>query len=215
MTRDRDPAGRSARFVGRLAAVAAIASLGGCISIFPKEKPAQLYRFETHQAAPGAMQASGPPFAVRATISSFDQAAATDRILTSRGSTTAYVGEARWVEPAASLLDEALHAAFEQSGPAALLNRGDLAAADERLSLAVQTFEVRYAPGGSGPPTVVVRIHADLEAAKAPFARAERVFEVETPASSNTLGSIVEAYDGAVTQILGQIVAWVNTSRPG
>jgi cholesterol transport system auxiliary component len=204
-----------ARRAHGLGALVLAASLAGCISIFPKEKPVQLYRFGDHPAATApAPPAQGAPLLVRATIGGFDWAAAGDRILTVEGDKTAYVAGARWVEPAMILLDAALRTAFERSGRARLLTRGDLAAADAHLSLDVRTFEVRYAAGPNAPPVVVVRIDADLEGARIPSSHSQRLFAVETPAKTNSLGAIVEAYDGAVGEALRQIVAWTNSVRP-
>jgi cholesterol transport system auxiliary component len=203
-----------ARRPARLLAAAALAALvGGCISVFPKEKPAQLYRFVDRPTA-GAPAAPAPAFLVRATIGGFDRASAGDRILTAEGDKTAYIAGARWIEPAIVLMGEAMRTAFESSSPARLLATGDLTAADARLVLDVQTFEVRYPAGPDKAPVVAVRIDADLEGASPPFARRERLFEVETPAQGNSLHAIVDAVDDAVSQILGQIVAWTNAARP-
>jgi cholesterol transport system auxiliary component len=205
-----------ARTARPLAAAALAVWVCGCISVFPKEKPAQLYRFgdraPTAPATPAAGSTAGRILALRATIGSFDRAAAGDRILTADGDKRAYIAGARWVEPATNLLDEAMRAAFEPSSPARLLARGDLAASDARLVLDVRTFEVRYGAGAA--PTVVVRIHADLEGAKPPFPHSERLIEVEAPAKANSLGAIVEAFDDAVTDSLTQIVAWANAGPP-
>jgi cholesterol transport system auxiliary component len=187
------------------------AALAGCISIFPKEKPAQLYRFVVSPpATPSAPPAPSRRLLLRATIGDFDRASSGDRILTVEGDKVAFVAAARWVEPAATLMNEALGVAFERSTAASLLVPGDLAAADGRLALDVQTFEVRYRKDAGGPPVVVIRIDANLETSKGAAPRREKVFAVETPAAADTLTAIVEAYDAGVTQTLGQIVDWVN-----
>jgi cholesterol transport system auxiliary component len=220
MTTGRGPFRRGGK-VRALLAAALAACLCGCISVFPKEKPAQLYRFGDHAAATAEAQAgpagsaAGPAFLVRARIGAFDRASAGDRILTAQGDERAYIAGARWVEPATTLVEAALRTAFEPSAPARLLAPGDLAAADARLALDVRTFEVRYPVHGTGKaPVIVVRIDAELEGAKPPFARSERLFDIETPAKADSVGAIVEAFDGAVGEALGQIVAWTNASRP-
>jgi cholesterol transport system auxiliary component len=187
------------------------AALAGCISVFPKEKPAQLYRFVDEPPADSPAQpAPGRRFLLRATIGDFDRASSGDRILTVEDEKVAYIAAARWVEPAATLMNEALGVAFERSTAASLLVPGDLAAADERMALDVQTFEVRYRKGRETPPVVVIRIVANLESSKGASPRREKIFNVETPATGDTLSSIVEAYDACVSQTLGQIVDWVN-----
>ena len=84
--------------------LAAIA-LSGCISLFPKAEPAQLYRF---QAQPTAQPfPPGPLFGVLRLGASFPRASAGDRILTvnDRGE-AAYIAGARWVSPASVLFEE-------------------------------------------------------------------------------------------------------------
>ena len=55
------------RAIARVAALAAVAALGACISLFPKATPSQLYRFD---AATQSMPAAGGG---RDQISAFDE----------------------------------------------------------------------------------------------------------------------------------------------
>ena len=98
----------------RLAVVGACAlALSGCISLLPKSKPAQLYRFG---AAPAAAPAATPhAIAVFRTNGSFQGEAADDRILTVTGGKAAYIAESRWVAPADVLFNEAVANAFDAS----------------------------------------------------------------------------------------------------
>ena len=77
----------------------------GCVTLLPKNRPAQLYRFEA--AAP---QSPTGPAPITLTIDRVVLPAASegDGILTVRGDVAAYVEGARWLSPAALLFREAV-----------------------------------------------------------------------------------------------------------
>ncbi|HEY3697471.1 ABC-type transport auxiliary lipoprotein family protein [Phenylobacterium sp.] len=196
-----------------LGAVVCAAALSGCISLLPKSKPAQLYRFAgaaPEIAAPAASNA--PPFAVQKGFGSFDRASAGDRMLTLQGDKAAYISDARWVAPAMVLFDEALMRAFDGNpGPARLLGRGQRAAqAPYQLRLDVRDFAAVYAEGPKAAPTVVVRVRAGLVRVDDQSAVGDRMFEAKVRAGDNRVSAIAAAYDQAVGDVLGQLVAWVN-----
>jgi len=181
--------------------------LGACISLFPKSKPAQLYRFEV--AAVETTQANAPVGVLLSPID-FQAASASDRVLTTTGGEAAYVKDARWVSPAAVLFEEAVVRAF-QGGPARLVQRGDVAQAQYALKLEVQTFETRYASEGSAPQ-VVMAVHALLSRNNDRTVVGDRIFTATAQASDNRMGGIVPAYDQALGDVLGQLTGWVNSS---
>ena len=79
----------------RLAATAALAlALGGCVTIFPKEEPEQLYRFASASAPSSSGQVAR--YAVLEDAIDFDRMASTDRILTVTGDEVAYIKGGRW-----------------------------------------------------------------------------------------------------------------------
>lgn len=183
--------------------------LGGCISLFPKQPPAQLYRFGVAEAPTQAAPPSGA-FNVAHMATSFNQAAEGDRILTTNGTQAAYIAQARWASPASELFDEAEQKAFDQSGGAArLLRRGETASANALLALDVQSFEARYGDP-KAPPTVVVTVHAVLFSALNRKVIADQVFVSRQPASDNRVSAIVEAFDSASTDVLNQLVGWTD-----
>ncbi|HEX4198302.1 MAG TPA: ABC-type transport auxiliary lipoprotein family protein [Caulobacteraceae bacterium] len=183
--------------------------LGGCISLFPKQQPAQLYRFGVAEAPAQAPPPSGV-FNVAHMATNFSQAAAGDRILTTNGTEAAYIAAARWASPASELFDEAEQKAFDQSGGAArLLRRGETASANELLALDVQSFEARYGDP-KAPPTVVVTVHAVLLGALDRKVVGDQVFVSRVPASDNRVGAIVDAFDTASTNVLNQVVGWTD-----
>jgi cholesterol transport system auxiliary component len=181
--------------------------LGACISLLPKSKPAQLYRFEVP-----AVETTQANAAVGVLLSpiDFQAASASDRILTVTGGEAAYVKEARWVSPAATLFEEAVVRAF-QGGRARLVQRGSVAQAPYAVKLEVQTFETRYVSAGSAPQ-VVVSVHALLSRNTDRTVVGDRVFTATVQASDNRMGGIVPAYDQALGEVLGQLTGWVNSS---
>ena len=181
--------------------------LAACISLFPKSKPAQLYRFGVE--APAAAQAGTAQIGVLLSPVEFQQASATDRILTVTGGEAAYVKEARWVSPAATLFEEALPKAFSGGGRARLVQRGDVALAQYALKLEVRSFETRYdAP--EAIPEVAVEVHAVLSRNKDRAVIGDRVFSSTVRAADNRVGDIVPAYDEALGNVLGELTGWVN-----
>jgi cholesterol transport system auxiliary component len=207
---------RPARPAAAAALILALGTIGfglsGCITLFPKEKPAQLYRFDA--TVPPATAAPGPRFAVRGAGLEFDEAASGDRILTVTGDEAAYIEGARWASPASELFQEAVEHGFNTAdGRAHLVGPGP-AKADYRLNLQVTRFETRYASAGA-TPTVVVHVHATLERQSDLVVVAEQEFDHEAPAADNRVGDIVSAYDAATGQTVNDLVNWVDASAHG
>jgi len=193
-----------------LALGAAALALSGCVSLLPKGKPAQLYRFgQTAAAAPAA---PGPrTIGVFRTNGSFEDAAANDRILTVTGGRAAFIAESRWVSPASVLFDEAVTNAFEAApGKVRLLARGQQGRFAYALRLDMRQFETVY-PSPDAAPTVVVRLHAALSKSDQTNA-GEQDFEARVAAGDNRVSAIAAAYDKAVADVLGKLTAWTNAT---
>jgi cholesterol transport system auxiliary component len=196
-----------------IAAGVALVSLGGCISLLPKEKPSQLYRFGTEAPATAPAPTSQARFTIRAAPYSFDRPSGGDRILTVSGDQIAYIAGARWVTSANMLFEDAVNSAFEaHAGPARLLARDEPVAADYVLKLDVRTFEVRYDHGRGAPPTVVVELYAALVGRQNAATGVSQLFRVEAPASEDAGHSIAAAFDVAVAKVLGEMIAWVENN---
>ena len=196
----------------RLAALSACAlALSGCISLLPKSKPAQLYRFGPPAAATQGAAAHAPnAVAVFRTNGTFQGESADDRLLTVTGGKVAYIAQSRWVAPASVLFDEAVSEAFDAS-PVRLIARGQQGRFAYALRLDVRNFEARYDAGPDAAPTVVIRVHAALNKSDQSIV-GEQVFEARVPAGGNRVGEIVAAYDKALGEVLAKIVRWTETS---
>ena len=198
----------SRRLITVAFALTAIA-LSGCISVFPKTEPAQLYRFEarpTAQAFP-----PGPLFGVLRLQSGFPRASAGDRILTmSPQGEAAYIAGARWVSPASVLFDEQVTTAFQSGGRARLIGRGEVIKADFSLKLDVQSFETVYDQGPKAAPVVVVVVRGIVTRNQDRALVGDQTFTARIRAGENRVGAIVPAYDQALSEVLGEVVGWVN-----
>jgi len=199
---------RPARTAAAAAAFALAAGLGGCITLFPKEKPAQLYRFEA--AIPATQAAGEPRIAVRDAALEFDPGSSGDRILTVDGQEVAYVAGARWAVPAATLFEEAVQHAFATGGGRVRLVGAGSAKSDYRLVVQVTRFETRYLGGPAAAPTIVIQMHGALERLNDTHAILEKEIDAQAPATDNRVSAIVAAYDQATTQAVGDLVTWVN-----
>ena len=201
------------RRTGILAAGLVVAmGLSGCVTVFPKSKAAQLYRFDVAAADPATpAPVDGAGFSVSRGPTSFAHGSDTDRILTVTGDQVAYIAEARWISSAAALFDEAESHAFDRSGrPAHLGRRGESLNAPVALRLDVDAFEARYLDGPSAPPTVVIEIRAGLTRTSDHQLMASRIFESRKKVSENRVGEIVPGFDDALSDVMGQIVTWVT-----
>jgi len=197
----------------RLAVMGACAlALSGCISLLPKSKPAQLYRFGQSGARAAAQPAPSATVGVFQANGTFQGEAAGDRLLTINGGKAAFIAQSRWVAPAGVLFNEAVVSAFDaDGGKVRLISRGQQGKSAYALRLDVRNFEARYESGPDSAPTVVVRVRAVLTNADL-TKTAEQIFESRSKAANNRVGAIVEAYDKATSEVLGQVVGWTNTN---
>ena len=204
------------RPIPRTLAVAALAAvLTGCISVFPKTDPVGLYRFGVEPVA-AARDTQGSRFGVLKTPIVFTRASAGDRLLTITKGEAAYIAGARWVSPASVLFDEATARAFDADrGRARLIGRGEVAKADLVLRLEVRSFETVYVNGPDTAPEILVQVRGVLNRDRDRTVVSDQIFETRIKASSNRVGSIVEAYDRATTTVLTEVAAWVSASGDG
>ena len=200
----------------RTGAIAVMAlSLTGCVSLFPKADPAQLFRFgggEGEAAAPTAQASPVGAFGVLKAPTGFVRSAAGDRILTvSPGGETAYIGGSRWVSAASVLFDEALERAFDaDSGRARLISRGEVGKAELVLKLDVRAFEADYANGPKSAPAVRVEVRALITRNLDRSLVSDQVFTARIPAGENRVGAIAAAFDKATAQVFAQVISAVE-----
>lgn len=196
-----------------LVAASAALLLAGCVTLLPKETPAQLYRFGG-SLTPVQRPAGAPSFAVMQQMITFAQPAASDQILAITGQEAAYLKGVRWVTGASTLFEQAVSNAFDaDSGPARLLARGEPVKPDYLLKIDVRVFEARYTDGEALPPTATVQVYAALSADRQLVS--EHIFSASVKASENRGGAIAAAFDQADNEVLGQLVKWVEARGVG
>ena len=204
-----------ARLLAATAAVALSLGLGGCVTLFPKTKPVQLYSFGSRigAAQPPADAAQASPVAMLRVTYDFPRAADREQILTRAGDDDAYIADARWIAPASVLFQEAADRVFESSSPPIRLLQGaDNGIANVTLRLEVQTFETDYPVGWKGAPTVVVRVRTLLFHTGDHGPPLEGHFESRKTVDENRVGQIVAGYDAATEDILDQVVRWTTAN---
>jgi len=194
-----------------LAALALILplALGGCISLFPKVPPVQMYRFGDTMAAAPASPAATAPVMVLKGPTVVPPASGGDHVLTVTGSQTAYISGIQWVSPASVMFDQAVLKAFDAPGSVRLIERGEPLSAPSTLRLDVRTFEARY-PG----PSIVIAVRATLVRNADRTLIGEKMFETTVAASDNRQGPIVAAFDTGVGKVIGDIRAWASATAP-
>lgn len=198
----------SRRIAVMVLALAAI-GLSGCISLFPKAEPSQLYRLQA-TVEPQAASA-GPVYGVLRLGTGFPRASGGDRILTvGPGGEAAYIAGARWVSPAAVMFDEQTVQAFHAGGRARLITRGDVVSADYVLKLDVHSFETVYDRGPKAAPLILVSVRGVITRSSDRALVGDRTFTARIRAGDNRVSAIVPAYDKALSQVLGEVVGWVN-----
>lgn len=194
-------------------AVAAV-GLSGCISLFPKAEPAQLYRFEA-QVEPGKAPPSGPIYGVLRVATGFPRASSGDRILTvNNNGEAAYIAGARWISPAAVLFDESVSAAFQNASRVRLVSRGEVVKAEFAAKLDVTRFEVVYDNGPNAAPKVVIVVRALVSRTQDRALVGDKTFTAEIRAGDNRVSAIVPAFNQGLTQVLKEMVDWTNAADP-
>ena len=206
---------RSSRHWRRIGGTIAALALSGCVTLLPKSKGVDLYRFG-QSAMVDAKATPSKRVAVYRSSGGFQHESAGDRLLTLSDGKVAYIAETRWAAPATTLWDQAVLGAFDANGgDVRLVSRGEPGGAEYILRLDVRQFEAHFDHGEKQAPTVVVRVRAALSGGRAKTLQSERIFETQVKASDNRVAAIVTAYDQAVVGLLKDVVAWTNeTATP-
>ena len=213
------PASQGRRRWAATASLIVATGLGGCVSLLPKQPPAQLYQFG--QTPPPASSPSGAVVGRgRASLGvilsqvTLPRGALGDGILTARGDEAAYISGARWLTPAVLMFQEDVQNAFQvRATTVRLIDRSQLGAATALLRLDVTEFDARYDPTAGGAPTVVVSLRATLTRADG-RQLVQQVFTDRRAASQDRVSAIVQAYDAAVQSVIAQAVDWTQTETP-
>jgi len=184
-------------------------SLSGCVTLLPKEKPAQLYRFSYDPASLGKdsdvsqapLTPTATPLALNVVV--FPQASAGDRVLTSENNQLSYVADSRWAVPAQVLFNEAVADGFARAGHGLELEARGPGAAAFRLELNVRKFETDYRHGTA---MVAVDMDARMVRLSDHAIVGQRYVTADVGVPRNDMSDMVEAYNKATTQAVMALI---------
>jgi cholesterol transport system auxiliary component len=188
-------------------------ALTGCVTLLPKTKPAQLYRFgytpelvEQKAEAAGTAGAVGktPVGIVFGTVT-FPQDSAGDRIVTVEGSEVAYVAEARWTSGAAGLFKDAISTGFARGGQTVTLEPRGPTAANFRLDISVRKFETDYT---RNRPTVSVALDARLIRLSDRMVVGQKFISADVAVRKSDMSLMADGYNQATTQVVSGLIAF-------
>jgi cholesterol transport system auxiliary component len=185
----------------------------GC-SVFPSPPTPQIYRL-----SPEGLEAGDPQHRhilrrqLVIDMPSASESLDTDRIALIRGRTKFdYYATSLWTDRVPVLVQMLLVEAFENDGSIAQIGRNaqDLTP-DYLLDPEIRRFEAVYGGMGDQPPTAFIAFALSL--IKMPDHRmlARTLLVERSSASSNSVESVVEAFDVALGKILPQCVAWTTS----
>jgi cholesterol transport system auxiliary component len=120
--------------------------------------------------------------------------------------------DAQWSDPAPDMLQTALVHGFEDSGKIASVGRQSTGLhGDFALLLDMRRFESVY-DDPSRPPSVLIEVQAKLLANSSNRVLAAKNFQVVVPARDKEIPQVVDAFQSAMTDLVGQMVGWTLTT---
>lgn len=200
------------RWTLMLAATGPAAAAGGCS--FPGSGPAP----RQFRLTPATQFAAAPPAVAWSLAIEEPQAphAIGDLGIAriSAGNEVDYYQGVQWADRSTALLRTAIVESFQNSGkiPVVVQEWSGLRP-DYLLKTNLRDFQAE--PAGSGPPQAHVTLEAILIRLPRRTVVATSSFQAVAPAAADNVEAIVAAFDRALDQVLGALVAWVlTTPRP-
>jgi len=187
-------------------------ALTGCVTLLPKTKPAQLYRFgytpelveRKAEAAGTAGRAVGTsPTGIVFGTMTFPQDSAGDRIMTVEGSQASYIAEARWTSSASGLFRDAVSTGFARGGQTVTLEPRGPTAAGFRLDISVRRFEVDYR---RKRPTVSVALDARLIRMSDRLVVGQKFISADIAVRKSDMSLLADGYNQATTQVVTGLI---------
>jgi cholesterol transport system auxiliary component len=159
-------------------------------------------------ARPAPAQSNGRHLVV--TPATASGALMTDRILVKPNRLQAqYLAAGRWADPAPVLVQSLLVASLQNSGAFRLVGRDDAGLIPDFTLLAeLRDFQAEAPAGPDGTWTIRIGLAVTLIDESDRRVLAGRTFTQTAPAPSDQTLPLVNAFDTAMVQVLGQIVEW-------
>lgn len=202
----RMPTPHAARRLRSLAALALLApALAGCVSFGPKP-PKNLLALTPQPTAAGPARSTDSAHALGLGTPIAPQALATQRVLVRSGANTlAYLADASWVAPPASLFRDLLaETVTTRTGRIVPSIRQTQIQPDQRLTGTLVEFGL-----DSGSGQAVVTFDAILQKSGSETIQSRR-FSARVPVSSEQPVPVAAAISQAAAQVAGEIADWVG-----
>lgn len=120
-----------------------------------------------------------------------------------------YYADVAWVDRAPPLLQDLILESFDRSGRIAAVQRqGGGLRADYVLATDLRDFEI---DGTQSTPAAHLRITARLVRTRDRSIVASRTFDAAAPVGTGGIDAVVASFNGALAEILPQIVSWTLT----
>jgi len=196
--------------VRAVAAAVAITWVAAC-GVIPKREPTAIFE-PTHAASGAHAEWPQAQWSLLVAKPSASAMLDSDRIAVrpEAGVITVYKGAA-WTDPAPDLVQTALLRRFEDSGKILSVARpGSGVRGQFQLQTDLRVFESAYT--SPGRPEAQVEIYAKLVNAANGEVVAARTFRATEAASSENIGSVVDAFGAALGRATDQIVGWTLAS---
>jgi len=194
-----------------LGAVSCLVPLGGCNLLLPAPAP-QLYRLTPQIADVPSGARAGSQLVVSTPVA--PESLNTERIALTRDRRTLdYFAGAAWTDRAPLMLQGLMIDAFQDSGLVAAVGRdsSDISA-DYRLETNLRDFQASYTGADQPLPMIVVSMGVQLVRLTDHRVVGHVRTTKEVPAARNSLDNIVEAFDAAVGDVIGEIIRWTLQS---
>jgi cholesterol transport system auxiliary component len=188
--------------------------LAGCTGILPGTgEPLKLYTLTPKSTYGGELAKVDWQLVVETPVA--PAGINTNRIALSHSPITLdYFAGATWTDSAPAMVQTLLVESFENTGRIVAVGRESVGLrADYVLKLELREFQAEYA-SPEAPPAVHIRIIAKLVRMPVREIVASHMTEQKAQAASNTLDSVVAAFDEALGPVLKDIVVWALTSIP-
>jgi cholesterol transport system auxiliary component len=191
-----------------------LGALAACTGIIPGTgEPLKLYTLTPKSTYEGELPKVAWQLVVETPIA--PAGINTNRIALSQSPITLdYFAGATWTDSAPAMVQTLLVESFENTGRIVAVGRESVGLrADYVLKIELREFQAEYA-SPEAPPSVHIRIIAKLVRMPVREIVASHMTERKAQAASNTLDSVVAAFDDALGPVLKDIVVWTLTSVP-
>jgi cholesterol transport system auxiliary component len=183
-------------------------SLSGCVTLLPKTKPAQLYRFGYEPAlveekALTELRPSLPPLGIIFGGITFPKDSSGDQILTVDGAQASYVAEARWTTGASSLFTDAVTTGFARTAKTVTLEPRVPTAANYRIDISVRKFQTDYT---RNKPTVSIAVDARLIRISDRVVVGKKFITADVAVRKNDMSQMADGYNQATTQVVAGLI---------